>query len=145
MTKKAEKAKKATRAKPGEHDARVIEFINQAADPVTRGDIAQALQLDPDGGLGSILKRLKGAGVISSIGKAGATKWIPAKSGAAATTPKPVNKREAPARKSNGTDPKFGYFNDGSLSIDCETCKGVLTLEQLNALLAFTNQVGGQR
>jgi hypothetical protein len=37
------------------------------------------------------------------------------------------------------SEPKFGYYNDGTLRVDCTDCRGVLKREDLDALRKFIN------
>lgn len=47
---------------------------------------------------------------------------------------------ERPIRKQPSGAPHFGYFSDGSLSIECSECQGKLTQDDLRALRAFTSR-----
>lgn len=84
------------------------------------------------------LLRLKAAGHAALNGRGKTATWSKgAKSGstpAAAPTPTP---RRTPAKGNGDATRKFGYHSDGSISIDCELCKGTLDAAEFKAFRTF--------
>lgn len=44
------------------------------------------------------------------------------------------------AAKANGNGRRFGYFDDGSVVIDCSDCKGTMTAAELKAFRDFAKE-----
>ena len=54
---------------------------------------------------------------------------------------KPPEPTEAPRAEGARKTPRYGFFNDGTLHVDTERCKGVLERSDLEALRDFFNSV----
>lgn len=148
-TKESDMPKQRTRASPEEarqHDDAVFKFIDAAADPVARAEISQSAQIEDLGAVGRAIKRLAAAKRIRGVGRGPAVKWTtkPVAGKAAKATPKKKkDARSEPPPPSATNGYRFGYFSDGSLSIDCPGCSGTLTQEALRALRDFTKRFEG--
>jgi hypothetical protein len=92
----------------------------------------------PRSAVNAAIVRLKKASRVHSIGKGRATLWHRGAKNAAAQPPSEPGR--AQPRKPNGDGRRFGYFSDGSLSLDCEACKGTLTAADITALREFTEE-----
>jgi hypothetical protein len=61
---------------------------------------------------------------------------IPAKAG--------IQPAHKPAANGGTNGARFGFFSDGSLMIECEGCKGILTQSDMKAMNEFTAKFEGQ-
>lgn len=87
----------------------------------------------------STLVRLKHAKRVHSSGKGRGVLWFKgAKAAAEPSTPARAP-RPAFAAPPNGTR-RFGYFSDGSMSLDCPDCKGTLTPDDIAELRSFAEE-----
>jgi hypothetical protein len=75
------------------------------------------------------------------------TLWLKGKTAAAATDVRAAGAgggggaRTTPMKSlCEGLTRKFGYFNDGAVSINCESCKGELTAAELKEFRAFAEE-----
>ena len=75
------------------------------------------------------ITRMKRTGAIANNGKKMALWHLPG------------DTRAAPVRPDAAINPRFGFFSDGSLAIDCAECKGTLHKTDLRALRDFLNLV----
>lgn len=114
--------------------------------PMSLADVATAAGVT-SGSAKSALKALAKEDLANSMGKGRGTKWapgpvldkaVPAVPRRASSTP------AAPPVVLNG-GARFGYFNDGTLAIEAENCKGVLASGELSALRDYLSRFEGTR
>jgi hypothetical protein len=84
------------------------------------------------------LGRLKDLRIATFERSGKSTLWSKTKTAALAT-----DLRAAASRADTGAKPharRFGYFNDGAMTIDCESCKGTLSAEDLQDFREFAKE-----
>jgi hypothetical protein len=92
--------------------------------------------------INSALGRLQKARRAYSTGKGRATLWLKGAKPAGNGHAEPRAAAPAPARspqKANGSR-RFGYFSDGSVTLDCTECKGTLSPEDIAELRSFAEE-----
>lgn len=139
--------KRATRIKTEDAIAAIVAVLTPAGAPLE--DVAAAADL-PGKATQRVLGKLRIEKRAALIGRGKNALWASPGTPAAAQVPAPqVETRDAAiaARvatpRGNGHDAngrKFGYFSDGSVSIDCEECKGTLTVADLKAFRTFATR-----
>lgn len=133
------------RRSPEEILEAVKDAILSAREPLKQADIIKAAAATA-AVVKKAIKALAKAGTITVHGTGRGTSYGPAKAAATvpAATPAPRERgitKTHTARALKAIEEgsaRFGYFSDGSLQIEAQQCKGVLSRVDLEALRAFT-------
>lgn len=116
-----------------------------AREPLGLADLSKSAGVT-EGSAKSALKALMKEGQVESTGKGRAVKYGPKKGSSESPAPEsaaaPSTLTPRAPYKAIPTDAtrKFGYFSDGSVSIECEQCKGTLSSADLKAFRAFAQR-----